>query len=155
MKKYLLFPGFVRSETDGDCHFIGARQLADLYSVPFHECIVGDCFEYPNLISLRPRRDGEYRRPDGTPNLEHASSRLDISANDEVRELVRQRSRFASEILHARAAAMIQFNAGENVSMLGGPRDWTKPDAWHRGYMRGLFAKYKARQRGEPMNLPR
>ena len=37
---YVLCPGWVRSRTDGDAHFIGARQLAHLYGVSMAECLV-------------------------------------------------------------------------------------------------------------------
>ena len=32
-RKYVLCPGYVRSQFDGDEHYINERQLADLYGV--------------------------------------------------------------------------------------------------------------------------
>ena len=37
--KYILHPGWVTSVTDGDRHFIGARELADLHGVNLLECM--------------------------------------------------------------------------------------------------------------------
>lgn len=38
--KYVLHPGYIRSRSDGDIHYIGAGQLANLYGVPLSECII-------------------------------------------------------------------------------------------------------------------
>lgn len=38
--KYLLWPSWVKSKTDGDEHFIGARHLAQLHGVDLRECLV-------------------------------------------------------------------------------------------------------------------
>lgn len=69
MKKYLVFPGMVRAQ-DGDRHYIGARQLMDLYGVPIEECIVIRRDDYERLgikkeeyILLYPREDGNYALP--------------------------------------------------------------------------------------------
>lgn len=78
---YVLCPGWVRSRTDGDAHFIGARQLAHLYGVPFRDCYVmpSDWLSPSEiqrrhllrarvasgeLIALRPRADGKYTLPE-------------------------------------------------------------------------------------------
>lgn len=39
-KKYLLWPGYVKSKVDGDEHFIGAARLAQLHGVDLRECLV-------------------------------------------------------------------------------------------------------------------
>ncbi len=74
--RYLLCPGLVRSRTDGDRHYVSARQLAHLYGVSMDECLV-----LPNdnewasrmksryllartdLIHLMPRSNGDYTLP--------------------------------------------------------------------------------------------
>lgn len=70
MKRYILFPGRVRSRTDGDIHFVGAVKLARLYGVPLDKCLVvrGDNYRYykklPGDICLFPRSDGNYKLPE-------------------------------------------------------------------------------------------
>lgn len=75
--RYLLCPGEVRSGFDGDWHHVGSAQLAALYGVPMAECVVlpsptpGDRTraallsraDTGDLVSLRPRADGDYRLP--------------------------------------------------------------------------------------------
>lgn len=68
MKRYLLCPGWITSQNDGDRHYIGARKLAQLYGVSIHECITarietGMDANYTGLIQLHPRSDGNYDRP--------------------------------------------------------------------------------------------
>lgn len=69
--KFLVVPGMVTSKSDGDRHFIGARDLMRLYRVSPEECVVMSeedvvrynpySSEYPmNLIQLLPRYDGDY-----------------------------------------------------------------------------------------------
>lgn len=79
--RYLLCPGSVRSRTDGQSHFIHARQLAFLYGVPMNECVVLPSgwdnrakerhregllarVDSGDLIALYPRRDGDYTLPE-------------------------------------------------------------------------------------------
>lgn len=68
MIKYAVYPGEVKSKSDGDTHLITASQLMSLYRVNPKECVVID-FERPetylgrdvsNLIKLYPREDGNY-----------------------------------------------------------------------------------------------
>lgn len=69
--KYALCPGFVTSRTDGDRHYVGAVNLAELYGVPMSECVIFDPdrphlaagVKATGLIFLRPRRDGRYEVP--------------------------------------------------------------------------------------------
>lgn len=38
--KFALYPGWITSKTDGDRHFISARQLAMCYGVKMSECFI-------------------------------------------------------------------------------------------------------------------
>lgn len=73
MKKYICWGGDVVSRSDGDRHFIGARRLAQLYSVSPAECIFIDPSDRPvdvlrglsaetidSLIDLYPSETGDY-----------------------------------------------------------------------------------------------
>jgi general stress protein YciG len=70
-KKFLVIPGTITSKSDGDRHFIGARELMRLYRVKQEECVVMSeedvvrynpySSKYPmNLVRLEPRYDGDY-----------------------------------------------------------------------------------------------
>ncbi len=66
--KYLLCPGYVRSKTDGDAHYITAHKLAELYGVSLQECEIksdsGFGITYlDNLIPLYPSYSGDYTLP--------------------------------------------------------------------------------------------
>lgn len=71
--KYMVIPGYVRSATDGQPHFISVGKLIELYGVKINECVVqvstphqskGRNPEYfGDLIPLRPRADGDYSLP--------------------------------------------------------------------------------------------
>ncbi len=68
---YMLHPGFVRSMTDGDWHFVSAGALAELYGVNLSDCIIHNersmyYNSIQNVIHLKPSRTGEYKLP--TPN---------------------------------------------------------------------------------------
>ncbi len=68
MKKYALYPGYVTSSNDGQRHYITAGELARLYGVSYHECVVVDvdrpeCFrghDVSGLTKLFPNRNGTY-----------------------------------------------------------------------------------------------
>lgn len=74
MKKYLVIADYVRSENDGDRHFITCNRLMQLYSVHEEECICAENsvrgrysppLEYirernPGIIDLRPSYNGDY-----------------------------------------------------------------------------------------------
>jgi hypothetical protein len=47
----------------------------------------------------------------------------------------------------------VAFRLGKHAATTSEPRDWSKSDAWHRGYLAGLLALAKARKRGEPIRL--
>lgn len=63
-KKYIVYPGEVISQSDGDKHWIGARQLMILYGVHPNECLDASALHPAHniygLIPLRPRSDGKY-----------------------------------------------------------------------------------------------
>lgn len=64
-KKYAILPGYVFSRSDGDRHFITAKQLIQLYGVNPAECIeVGEGVDWTGFIPLSPRDDGDYSLPD-------------------------------------------------------------------------------------------
>lgn len=69
---YVLFPGEVVSETDGDIHYITAPELARLYGVDYKKCKVvyhdrvGSIRQYrlqPGEVALHPRSSGDYSLP--------------------------------------------------------------------------------------------
>lgn len=69
--KYLLIPGYVWSKTDGQEHFVGSVQLANLYGVPLSQCMTYDYDRdrgrmdhwFKDLIKLRPQSSGNYELP--------------------------------------------------------------------------------------------
>lgn len=72
MKKYLVIPGYLRSSTDGQRHWINSAQLIKLYNVNPEECVMLLSSErrpshykrHEGLIRLFPRFDGKYNNPD-------------------------------------------------------------------------------------------
>lgn len=69
MKRYVVIPGFISSKNDGDRHYVGARQLMNLYGVEPSECLIfsynrkGISLEWlrsRGLVELSPRYDGDY-----------------------------------------------------------------------------------------------
>jgi hypothetical protein len=66
-KRYMLHPGYVFSQTDGDRHWVSADRLADLYGVPMGQCCIERCptdgLRRGGLIHLTPRTDGDYTLP--------------------------------------------------------------------------------------------
>jgi hypothetical protein len=70
-KKYLLMPGYITSETDGDTHYISPLKLSKLYQIDIHDCIIYDPrfansnkVLYDNLIQLTPQYNGDYTIPE-------------------------------------------------------------------------------------------
>ncbi len=62
--RYILHPGYVTSNTDGDRHFIGRQRLASMYGVDIRECVFGDMIGYREQagdLHLHPRYDGNYK----------------------------------------------------------------------------------------------
>ncbi len=66
MVKYLICPGIVKSQYDGEHHYITAGQLMSLYKVNPKECKIIDSpdaargVDWGAYIVLRPRTDGNY-----------------------------------------------------------------------------------------------
>lgn len=68
-KRFILHPGYVRSLTDGDTHYISGDQLARLYGIDPEECVIHsdhphfphDDPELQKLIPLFPLREGGYK----------------------------------------------------------------------------------------------
>ena len=55
MHGFILYPGTIKSKTDGDLHYISYKQLLRLYQIPPHLVINGS-----NLNSLRGIIRGNY-----------------------------------------------------------------------------------------------
>lgn len=69
--RYALFPGWATSKADGLRHYIDAPRLAQLYGVPYCECMVvrrdaprwETVYRPKGMIELHPRYDGDYTIP--------------------------------------------------------------------------------------------
>lgn len=73
--RFALYPGSVRSKTDGQHHYIQPHRLATLYGVDLCDCVVvyeheldepwnrGMRERVAKLPALRPRFDGNYTLP--------------------------------------------------------------------------------------------
>ena len=67
--RYLVFPGWVRSATDGEHHFVNGYRLAVLYQVSGREChFVHDARDLLGVdqglyVHLHPDPTGRYRTP--------------------------------------------------------------------------------------------
>ena len=79
MTTYVLVPGYVTSKSDGDRHYINAKQLQHLYGVDPTNCIEAPTglaakhWEPPvDAVYLRPRYDGNYSIP--APNTNDLST---------------------------------------------------------------------------------
>jgi hypothetical protein len=72
---YVLHPGCVRSQHDGQYHHIGASRLAELYRIPPGRWVVYDAdLHDPSrkpsdwvLVHLFPRDSGRYELPEPAP----------------------------------------------------------------------------------------
>lgn len=66
MKRFVLCPGYVRSITDGDLHYISSGQLARLYGVNLRDCFVDDGkrpgYNGREFVHLFPRTGGKYEK---------------------------------------------------------------------------------------------
>ena len=74
--KYVICPGHVISQHDGQIHYIGARRLIQLYRVDPAECEIYEPApwwpqsyyrmaeeRHDGMVCLRPRADGDYSIP--------------------------------------------------------------------------------------------
>ena len=61
-RKYVLCPGYVRSQFDGQEHYVSERELADLYGVKLHDCMLETdrVRTDDSAIYLRHRSNGDY-----------------------------------------------------------------------------------------------
>lgn len=65
-KKYVLCAGWVKSENDGEEHYVSMSELGRLYHLDISDCIILTETNYMflnrdgNLTFLYPRKDGEY-----------------------------------------------------------------------------------------------
>ncbi|OQC71839.1 MAG: hypothetical protein BWX46_00519 [Candidatus Cloacimonetes bacterium ADurb.Bin003] len=87
-KKYLLYPGYVVSETDGKRHYITAKALMKLYNVPPEECVVWIPYRpYPNqdkLIALHPMANGKYKDMQKQEEEENGKENNDNNGSMEI-----------------------------------------------------------------------
>lgn len=64
--RFLVCPGMVRAQHDGDWHYVGVAELVRLYELRPGEYLVDDgrlgVFS-DDLLVLAPRYDGNYGRP--------------------------------------------------------------------------------------------
>ena len=70
--KYAVFPGKIRSKSDGDIHYISAEKLIRLYGVDPKECLIisddrdlqRQRHRIDGLVQLHPRYHGDYKTKD-------------------------------------------------------------------------------------------
>ena len=69
MKRYIVIPGYVKSKTDGDFHYISSDKLIRLFKVKPDECYLMNLEDYErrkhmnqlkDLKVLSPQYDGDY-----------------------------------------------------------------------------------------------
>lgn len=71
MIKYFVYPGEVKSISDGDIHYISGEQLIRLYDVNPSECKIilkpedERGYDLTSVLCLYPRQDGNYINPNG------------------------------------------------------------------------------------------
>ncbi len=68
-KKYLIRPGYVISQSDGQRHWIGPAQLMHLYGVRPAECVIEGTpsargYSPTALVLLAPKSSGDYALPE-------------------------------------------------------------------------------------------
>jgi hypothetical protein len=64
VKKYLVIPDYVKSQHDGQKHYITAKELIRLYGVNPKECMIYDPSKRQmtaGLVMLFPLEDGKYK----------------------------------------------------------------------------------------------
>lgn len=63
--RYVVHPGYVRSQSDGQQHYISYPRLIELYRVPADQCVNADRVMITGNpdIHLWPQEDGDYRLP--------------------------------------------------------------------------------------------
>lgn len=66
--RYVLFPGYVTSRSDGQRHFISGKKLAGLYGVEYRKCLVIQTYHshrhygvgLDDDVRLFPQSSGDY-----------------------------------------------------------------------------------------------
>lgn len=68
--RFAVHPGYVKSQSDGQRHFISGPQLARLYQLPPGSWVTWDDrkwsrehYDHSAYVHLYPRDDGQYRCP--------------------------------------------------------------------------------------------
>ena len=63
--RYVLCPGYVKSQSDGDMHYVGASDLARLYGLHQKQWVrlTPHYRKQPTDVLLYPRTDGNYTLP--------------------------------------------------------------------------------------------
>lgn len=72
---YICYGGYVKSQSDGQVHYVTAKRVAQLYRLPYNKCLLiderttirfatgrsaGKTSMLRNAIKLSPRLDGDY-----------------------------------------------------------------------------------------------
>lgn len=65
-KRFAIYPSTVRSQTDGQEHFVSGGRLIELYGLDFRECYIvrrdrGEIID-PDLLPLFPLQHGGYKK---------------------------------------------------------------------------------------------
>lgn len=71
--RYVVFPGYVISQSDGQRHYVNAKELIGLYGIDPNDCIIIDRTnpaspvykERQGDIRLVPKANGDYTIPEG------------------------------------------------------------------------------------------
>lgn len=70
---YICHGGYVKSQSDGQIHYVSAKRVAQLYKLPYQKCLLlderttirfarsaGKTSALRNAVHLYPRQDGNY-----------------------------------------------------------------------------------------------
>lgn len=145
MKKYIVYPGYVRSPHDKDTHFVSFQELCHLYGVRAEECVrytdkssvLG--LDLDKFIHLHVRSNGNYPRVITKPAIIDPSTDASMAA---IYTLSFIRSKMGSvQLLSKKEKAAIK------KSMLRGFRTFilAPPYLKHRTYVRNAMRR-KARE---------
>ena len=65
-KRFAIHPGTIRSQSDGQDHYISGGRLIELYGLDFRECVIVTWHPLeiidPELLPLFPLPDGRYKQ---------------------------------------------------------------------------------------------
>jgi len=67
LKKYIMCPGSIKSNTDGELHYISSEELMVLYGVDPAECLVRGILNFSgvktmDMVYLYPKPNGVYSK---------------------------------------------------------------------------------------------